>query len=209
VISPLLANVYLHYVFDLWAQRWRRHAATGDMIVVRYADDIIVGFEHETDARRFRTRCVCGRRSFRCRSIRGRPPVRVSAVMRRRGASSAGSANRDLQLPGLSGAPSPGLVHVVVRSRWRRPGRPQVSRDRPAGGDGGRELRILPSAPCLGALLIADPTGTLADCVFHREARLEPECNARRDDNLYDRHNDLLKAAAEKEEAIERALARV
>jgi len=39
VISPLLANVYLHYVFDLWAARWRRHEATGDMIIVRYADD--------------------------------------------------------------------------------------------------------------------------------------------------------------------------
>ena len=53
VISPLLANVYLHYVFDLWADRWRRREATGDMIIVRYADDIIVGFEHEADARRF------------------------------------------------------------------------------------------------------------------------------------------------------------
>ena len=53
VISPLLANVYLHYVFDLWADRWRRREATGDMIIVRYADDIVVGFEHETDARRF------------------------------------------------------------------------------------------------------------------------------------------------------------
>jgi RNA-directed DNA polymerase len=53
VISPLLANVYLHYVFDLWAERWRRHEATGDMIIVRYADDIVVGFEHEADARRF------------------------------------------------------------------------------------------------------------------------------------------------------------
>jgi hypothetical protein len=53
VISPLLANVYLHYTFDLWAQRWRRREATGDMITVRYADDIIVGFEHEADARRF------------------------------------------------------------------------------------------------------------------------------------------------------------
>src|SRR5215813_12781864 len=53
VISPLLANVYLHYVFDLWAERWRRREATGDMIIVRYADDIVVGFEHETDARRF------------------------------------------------------------------------------------------------------------------------------------------------------------
>ena len=53
VVSPLLANVYLHYTFDLWAERWRRREATGDMIIVRYADDIIVGFEHEADARRF------------------------------------------------------------------------------------------------------------------------------------------------------------
>ena len=53
VISPLLANVYLHYVIDLWADRWRRREAKGDMIIVRYADDIVVGFEHESDARRF------------------------------------------------------------------------------------------------------------------------------------------------------------
>src|SRR5664280_24918 len=53
VISPLLANVYLHYVFDLWAERWRQREAAGDMIIVRYADDLVVGFEHETDARRF------------------------------------------------------------------------------------------------------------------------------------------------------------
>jgi group II intron reverse transcriptase/maturase len=53
VISPLLANIYLHYVLDLWAERWRRREATGDMIIVRYADDFIVGFEHESDARRF------------------------------------------------------------------------------------------------------------------------------------------------------------
>jgi RNA-directed DNA polymerase len=53
VISPLLANVYLHYVFDLWAERWRRREATGDMIMVRYADDLVVGFQHENDARRF------------------------------------------------------------------------------------------------------------------------------------------------------------
>lgn len=53
VVSPLLANVYLHYVFDLWAKQWRRREATGNVIVVRYADDIVVGFEHEADARRF------------------------------------------------------------------------------------------------------------------------------------------------------------
>jgi RNA-directed DNA polymerase len=53
VISPLLANIYLHYVLDLWAERWRRREASGDMIIVRYADDLVVGFEHEADARRF------------------------------------------------------------------------------------------------------------------------------------------------------------
>jgi len=53
VISPLLANVYLHYVLDLWAERWRRREAAGDMIIVRYADDLVVGFEHEADAGRF------------------------------------------------------------------------------------------------------------------------------------------------------------
>ena len=51
--SPLLANVYLHYVFDLWAERWRRREATGDMVIVRYADDLVMGFQHEGDARRF------------------------------------------------------------------------------------------------------------------------------------------------------------
>jgi len=53
VISPLLANIYLHYALDLWAARWRRREATGDMIIVRYADDFIIGFQHESDARRF------------------------------------------------------------------------------------------------------------------------------------------------------------
>jgi RNA-directed DNA polymerase len=51
--SPLLANIYLHYVFDLWVQAWRRKRAQGDMIVVRFADDIVVGFQRESDARRF------------------------------------------------------------------------------------------------------------------------------------------------------------
>ena len=53
VISPLLANIYLHYVYDLWAQAWRKRRATGDMIVVRYADDTIVGFQHQQDAELF------------------------------------------------------------------------------------------------------------------------------------------------------------
>ena len=53
VISPLLANIYLFHVLDQWAECWRRREATGDMIIVRYADDFIVGFEHENDAVRF------------------------------------------------------------------------------------------------------------------------------------------------------------
>jgi RNA-directed DNA polymerase len=53
VISPLLANVYLHYVYDLWVRQWRQRHATGDVIVVRYADDTIIGFEHQHDAERF------------------------------------------------------------------------------------------------------------------------------------------------------------
>ena len=51
--SPLLANVYLHYVFDLWAHEWRRRNAHGEVIIVRYADDYIVGFQHQRDAQRF------------------------------------------------------------------------------------------------------------------------------------------------------------
>jgi group II intron reverse transcriptase/maturase len=52
-VSPLLANVYLHYVLDLWADWWRRRHARGDVIIVRWADDFIVGFEHREDAERF------------------------------------------------------------------------------------------------------------------------------------------------------------
>lgn len=50
VISPLLANIYLHYVFDLWAHQWRRRYATGNVVMVRYADDIVIGFDKRYDA---------------------------------------------------------------------------------------------------------------------------------------------------------------
>jgi len=53
VISPLLANIYLHFVFDLWALQWRRRTAQGDMVMVRYADDTFLGFEHREEAERF------------------------------------------------------------------------------------------------------------------------------------------------------------
>jgi RNA-directed DNA polymerase len=54
-ISPLLANIYLHYVLDLWVQHWRRHEARGEVVIVRYADDFVLGFQYEADAVRFRT----------------------------------------------------------------------------------------------------------------------------------------------------------
>ena len=54
-ISPLLANVYLHYVFDLWVHRWRQRHAHGDMVVVRFADDFVVGFQRRDDAEQFLT----------------------------------------------------------------------------------------------------------------------------------------------------------
>jgi group II intron reverse transcriptase/maturase len=52
-ISPVLANIYLHYAIDLWAHQWRRRNAQGDVIIVRYADDFVVGFEHRSEAERF------------------------------------------------------------------------------------------------------------------------------------------------------------
>jgi group II intron reverse transcriptase/maturase len=52
-VSPLLANVYLHYVFDLWAHQWRRRHARGDVLIVRFADDFVMGFEYLEDAERF------------------------------------------------------------------------------------------------------------------------------------------------------------
>ncbi len=52
-VSPLLANIYLHYVFDLWVQRWRHKQARGDVVVVRFADDFVVGFQHRVEAERF------------------------------------------------------------------------------------------------------------------------------------------------------------
>jgi hypothetical protein len=52
-ISPLLANVYLHYVFDLWVEAWRKKVASGQVVVVRYADDLVVGFQSKADAERF------------------------------------------------------------------------------------------------------------------------------------------------------------
>jgi hypothetical protein len=76
VISPLLANIYLPYVQDLWADRWRRHEATGEVIAVRYADDTIVGFERQADAKE--------RRAMRTSQCSGSGPGRMRRYPRQR-----------------------------------------------------------------------------------------------------------------------------
>ncbi len=53
VISPVLSNIYLHYALDLWVQQWRTRNAKGDVIIVRYADDSVIGFQYEGEAQRF------------------------------------------------------------------------------------------------------------------------------------------------------------
>ena len=115
VISPLLANVYLHYVFDLWAEQWRRREATGDMIIVRYADDIVVGFEHETDARRFWDDMGKRLEEFALRLASGKDPsARVRPL--RCGRSKAARARKtgNVRLPGLH-------PHLWSLASWRIP----------------------------------------------------------------------------------------
>lgn len=63
-ISPLLANIYLHYAFDQWAQRWRKRSATGEVILVRYADDMVVGFQRKEDAQAFQEELLERLRKF-------------------------------------------------------------------------------------------------------------------------------------------------
>src|SRR4051812_47489919 len=150
VSSPLLANVYLHYVFDLWAERWRRREATGDMILVRYADDIVVGFEHEADARRFRDAMRERLEGFalslhpaKTRLIEFRPS--------RGGPTSIARARQagDLRLPGLH-------LHLRHRAPRRLPGpaeepaRPRAGEAR--GGQGGAATADAPADPRPGAL---------------------------------------------------------
>jgi RNA-directed DNA polymerase len=62
--SPLLANVYLHYVYDLWVQQWKEKRARGDVVVVRFADDTVVGFQYESDAKRFQQELMDRLRKF-------------------------------------------------------------------------------------------------------------------------------------------------
>ena len=100
-VSPLLANIYLHYVLDLWADWWRRHVAHGDVIIVRYADDFVMGFEDYQDARRVPVRPARAVREVRAGTApRQDAADRVRAV-RRRGSQSGDRETGDVRLPRL------------------------------------------------------------------------------------------------------------
>jgi RNA-directed DNA polymerase len=86
VASPLFANVYLHYLFDLWADVWRKKVAKGDVVIVRYADDLVVGFQDRTDAERFLKRSkpeAAGRGKARDLHIPGLHPLLWAAPQER------------------------------------------------------------------------------------------------------------------------------
>jgi retron-type reverse transcriptase len=90
-VSPLLANVYLHYVFDLWVDWWRHHEARGDVIIVRFADDFTVGFQHRDDADRFPHRASRQVRQVRSGASPGQDAADRIRTLRGRTSSGAGA----------------------------------------------------------------------------------------------------------------------
>ena len=106
-VSPLLANIYLHYVLDLWVQQWRKRQARGDVIIVRYADDFVVGFQHRTGRRAVPGRsCASDSRSSAWSCIR----------TRRASSSSGGSPLANQRRRGQAGKPETfnflGFTHI-------------------------------------------------------------------------------------------------
>ena len=84
VISPMLANLYLHYVLDLWVKAWREKVARGEMIIVRYADDAVLGFQHREEAERFLEQLRERRAEVRTGATPGEDaPDRIRALCRR------------------------------------------------------------------------------------------------------------------------------
>ena len=102
VISPLLANIYLHYVFDLWVQAWRKKRARGDVIVVRYADDTVLGFQARTEADRFLEDFRERLAEVRAGTASGQDaPDRVRAVRRTQPETTRRRQAGDVRLSGL------------------------------------------------------------------------------------------------------------
>ena len=94
-VSPLLANICLHYALDLWVQQWRRRRALGDIIIVRYADDFVLGFQHAYDAKRFL----------------GRPSRKTREVPTGAASGQNPASSRSGGLPPLSGRERANPVH--------------------------------------------------------------------------------------------------
>jgi len=92
--SPLLANVYLHYVFDLWVQAWRQKRAHGDVVVVRFADDIVVGFNSQADADQFRAELTERMKKFHWSCIPRKRDFWSSVRMRSTNGSGGEKGNR-------------------------------------------------------------------------------------------------------------------
>lgn len=112
-VSPLLANVYLHYVFDLWVEQWRGRTARGEVIVVRYADDFVVGFQHESDAYRFR-------RDLEARLQRFHLELHPDKTRLFRFGAFAAARQRERGLGKPSTFDFLGLTHICGRSRQGR-----------------------------------------------------------------------------------------
>jgi hypothetical protein len=121
-VSPLLANVYLHYVFDLWADQWRRRNARGDVIFSRFADDYVAGFEHREDAERFLADLRGRFAEFglelhpdrRCQ----RPPAQIPASASIRWSGSGASPTRSRASGGPAGCRSHAAPARSDNRRW-------------------------------------------------------------------------------------------
>lgn len=151
VISPLLANIYLHYVFDLWAHQWRRRYATGNVVMVRYADDIVIGFDKRYDARRFRIAMQRRLREFGLTVHPEKTRLMEFRPLRCRKPCHQGKRQtRNVQLP---------RVHAHQRERSQR----QVhadTKDPPGSDDGNSESHQRRSAKALA--LLNPRTGKMA-----------------------------------------------
>ena len=118
VISPLLANITLHYAYDLWVRQWRKRHARGAMIVVRYADDTVVGFEHPADRAPGRCRAVPGGTTCPVGGVRPGtapredPADRVRQTCRARPDGPGGGQTGDFRLPGFH-------PHLHAHETWR------------------------------------------------------------------------------------------
>lgn len=151
VISPLLANIYLHYVFDLWAHQWRRRYATGNVVMVRYADDIVIGFDKRYDAPALPYSHAAQTEGVRTHGSPGENPSDGVRPLRSRKPCHQGKRQtRNVQLP---------RVHAHQRERSQR----QVhadTKDPPGSDDGNSESHQRRSAKALA--LLNPRTGKMA-----------------------------------------------